>query len=84
MYLFHIKENAIALIGLKLNIKTVDLTTKAGFSWLRENMMSDTVEIFDAEKQIKEDKKIQIFELIEKGAQITKGELFKYFEQLIG
>lgn len=84
MYLFHVKENSIALIGLKLNIKTVDLTTKAGFSWLRENLMSDTVEIFDAEKQIKEDKKIKIFELIEKGAQITKGELFKYFEQLIG
>lgn len=84
MYLFHVKEKAIALIGLKIKIKNVDLTTKAGFSWLRENLMSDNVEIFDAEKQIKEDKKKQIFELIEKGAQITKGELFKYFEKLIG
>lgn len=84
MYLFHVKENSIALIGLKINIKTVDLTTKDGFSWLRENLMSDIVEIFDAEKRIKQDKKIQIFELIEKGAHITKGELFKYFEQLIG
>ena len=84
MYLFCIKEKSIALIGLKVNKQTVDLTTKNGFSWLRDNLMSKEVEIFNAEKQIDGDKKLQIFELIEKGANITKGELFKYFEQLIG
>lgn len=84
MYLFCVKEKSIALIGLKVSKETVDLTIEGGFSWLRDNLMSNEVEIFDAEKQIKGDKKLQIFELIEKGAQITKGELFKYFEQLIG
>ena len=84
VYLFCIKEKSIALIGLKVNKQTVDLTTKNGFSWLRDNLMSKEVEIFNAEKQIDGDKKLQIFELIEKGANITKGELFKYFEQLIG
>ena len=39
---------------------------------------------FDAEKEIEGEKNKNIFELIEKGALITKGELFKYFEQLIG
>ena len=84
MYLFCVKEKSIALIGLKVSKETVDLTIEGGFSWLRDNLMSNEVEIFDAEKQIKGDKKLQIFELIEKGAHITKGELFKYFEQLIG
>ena len=84
MYLFCIKEKSIALIGLKVSKETVDLTIDGGFSWLRDNLMSDEVEIFDAEKQINGDKKLQIFELIENGAHITKGELFKYFEQLIG
>lgn len=84
MYLFCVKEKSIALIGLKVSEKTVDLTIEGGFSWLRDNLMSNEVEIFDAEKQINGDKKLQIFELIEKGAHITKGELFKYFEQLIG
>jgi hypothetical protein len=84
MYLFCIKEKSIALIGLKVSKETVDLTIEGGFSWLRDNLMSNEVEIFDAEKQINGDKKLQIFELIEKGAHITKGELFKYFEQLIG
>ncbi len=84
MYLFCVKEKSIALIGLKASKETVDLTTEDGFSWLRDNLMSNEVEIFDAEKQINGDKKLQIFELIEKGAHITKGELFKYFEKLIG
>ena len=84
MYLFCVKEKSIALIGLKVSKETVDLTTEGGFSWLRDNLMSNEVEIFDSEKQINGDKKLQIFELIEKGAHITKGELFKYFEQLIG
>ena len=84
MYLFCVKEKSIALIGLKVSKETVDLTIDGGFSWLRDNLMSDEVEIFDAEKQINGNKKLQIFELIEKGAHITKGELFKYFEQLIG
>ena len=84
MYLFCVKEKSIALIGLKVSKETVDLTIEGGFSWLRDNLMSNEVEIFDAEKQINGDKKLQIFELIEKGAHITKGELFKYFEQLIG
>lgn len=84
MYLFCVKEKSIVLIGLKVSKETVDLTIEGGFSWLRDNLMSSEVEIFDAEKQINGDKKLQIFELIEKGAHITKGELFKYFEQLIG
>ncbi len=75
MYLFCVKEKSIALIGLKVSKETVDLTIESGFSWLRDNLMSSKVEIFDAEKQINGDKKLQIFELIEKGAHITKGEL---------
>ncbi|MDA8531915.1 DUF6495 family protein [Flavobacteriaceae bacterium] len=84
LYLFQIKASTIALIGLKINLPSVDLTTREGFSWLREHLMDNSVEIFDAEKEIEGEKNKNIFELIEKGAQITKGELFKYFTQLIG
>lgn len=84
LYLFQVQENTIALIGLKINTESVDLTTREGFSWLREHLMDDEVELFNAEKEVEGDKNLNIFELIEKGASITKGELFKYFEQLIG
>ena len=84
MYLFSAGKTQLRLIGLKINRQEIDLTTKDGFAWLRENLMSDEVELFNAEKSIETDKNIKIFELIKQGSTITKGELFKYFEDLIG
>jgi hypothetical protein len=84
MYLFQVLKNSISLIGVKINIDLIDLTTKEGFSWLRENLISENVEIFDSKKEFAEDIKLNVFKLIEQGALITKGELFKYFNKLIG
>jgi hypothetical protein len=84
MYLFQVLKNSISLIGVKINIDLIDLTTKEGFSWLRENLISENVEIFDSKKEFAEDIKLNVFKLIEQGASITKGELFKYFNKLIG
>ena len=84
MYLFSAGKTQLRLIGLKIKRQEIDLTTKDGFAWLRENLMSDEVELFNAEKSIETDKNIKIFELLKQGSTITKGELFKYFEDLIG
>ena len=84
IYLFQVLNNSISLIGVKINIDLIDLTTKEGFSWLRENLMSENVEIFNSKKEFSEDIKLNVFKLIEQGASITKGELFKYFNKLIG
>jgi uncharacterized membrane protein YheB (UPF0754 family) len=84
MYLFSAGKTQLRLIGLKIKTEEIDLTTKEGFAWLRENLMSDEVELFNANKTIETDKNIKIFELIKQGSTITKGELFKYFEDLIG
>jgi len=84
MYLFHLAETQIGLIGVKLKNETIDLTTREGFSWLRENLMSDDVELFNAKKDYSADKQLNKFELIQQGSLITKGDLFKYFEKLIG
>lgn len=83
MYLFYLGESEIELIGLKLNTKDVDLTTSEGFGWLRENLMSDDVEIFNAKKAYSNDKQLDKFALIQQGSVITKGELFTYFDKLI-
>jgi len=84
MYLFYLGENEIELIGVKLNTTDFDLTTREGFSWLRENLISDTVELFNAKKAYSDDKQFNKFELIQQGSIITKGDLFKYFDKLIG
>ena len=83
MYLFYLAKDEIELVGLKLKKTDIDLTTSEGFGWLRENLLSDDVELFTAKKEYSKDKQLNKFELIQKGAVITKGDLFKYFNTLI-
>lgn len=83
IHLFKCKEKDMHLIALKINNVAVDLTTKEGFSWLRDNLLSDSVEFFNAKKDYSDDKHLDIFKIIQKGANITKGELFQYFKKLI-
>lgn len=84
IHLFKCKEKDMHLIALKLKEAKVDLTTKEGFQWLRDNLLSDAIEFYNAKKDYSDDKHQDIFKLIQQGANITKGELFQYFEKLIG
>jgi len=82
MYLFHLgEENMQAIV---LNIKNdVDITTTEGYNWLRENLMDENVEFLQADKDYSADKNMDKFKMIEQGASITKGDLFRYFDKLI-
>ena len=83
MYLFYFEEKRIHLIGVKIISDSINLMTQEGFSWLRENLMNDSVEIFGSKKDYSKDKQMEKFTLIQQGAAITKGELYKYFDKLV-
>ncbi|MDC0957208.1 DUF6495 family protein [Flavobacteriaceae bacterium] len=83
MYLFYFEEKRIHLIGVKIISDSMNLMTQEGFSWLRENLMNDSVEIFESKKDYSKDKQMDKFTLIQQGAAITKGELYKYFDKLV-
>ncbi|WP_455169644.1 DUF6495 family protein, partial [Aegicerativicinus sediminis] len=84
MYLFKFEEDVMKLIAVKVENPDVNLSTSEGFQWLRENLMSEEVELFNSKKDYSEDPNYDKFKLIEQGGNITKGELFDYFEKLIG
>ena len=44
-------EERIELVGLKITKDSIDLTNREGFSWLRENLMDEAVELFQANKE---------------------------------
>ncbi|WP_228851190.1 DUF6495 family protein [Aegicerativicinus sediminis] len=83
MYLFKFEEDVMKLIAVKVENPDVNLSTSEGFQWLRENLMSEEVEMFNSKKDYSEDPNYDKFKLIEQGGNITKGELFDYFEKLI-
>ena len=84
MHLFHLTDKEMKLISVKVMNPEIDLTTDVGFAWFRKNWQSDFVEYLSAVKAYKEDKNLDKFELIQKGAVITKGELYQWFEKVIG
>jgi len=83
IHLFQCNEKSMRLIALRIENKAVDFTTKEGFNWLRDNLLSDSVEFFNAKKDYSEDKYLDIFKMIQSGANITKGQLFEYFADLV-
>ncbi|ADV47386.1 hypothetical protein Celal_0028 [Cellulophaga algicola DSM 14237] len=84
MHLFHLTEKEMKLISVKVMNPEIDLTTEIGFNWFKKNWQSDFVEYLSASKAYKDDKNLDKFELIKKGAVITKGELYQWFEKVIG
>jgi len=83
LFLFEIGEKAMHLIAIKITKEDLDITTSEGYKWLRSNLLDDAVELFTSKKEFSEDKQADIFALIRQGAVITKGELYRFFEEIL-
>ncbi len=93
-YLEHISANDINLfkcdseeiirIYIKLKDENKNFLNTNDFQWFLKNPLDDDFEYFKAEKKYKKDRNQELFELIEMGSQISKGELFEAINQLIG
>jgi len=81
--LFKCDEHEIHRIAIKVTWD-INLLEQKGFEWLMQNPMDNSVEIFKGSKPYHIERNKEIFDLIEKGSSISKGEIFEYFSQLIG
>ena len=83
IFLFQITAATINLIAIKIENEFIDLRTKEGYTWLQENLLDESVNIYTSTKAISDDRNKDIFALIHQGANITKGELYGYFEKVV-
>lgn len=83
MHLFHLDPKQMHLISVKLSNLEIDFRTPEGFTWFKKHWQSDWVEYLTASKVYSEDSNRDKFELIQKGAVITKGELYRWFEEIL-
>jgi hypothetical protein len=79
--LFKCDDDKIHRLVVKIDWD-INLLTQKGFEWLMQNPMDNSVEIFKGTKNYSKERNLEIFDLIEKGSTITKGEIFEYFSQL--
>ena len=83
MFLFHITQVEIHLIGIKIENEAIDITRREGYQWLQKNLMDYAVNLYTSSKVLSEDRNKDIFALIQQGASITKGDLFQYFDKVV-
>ena len=83
MHLFHAAEKEIRLISVKVLNPEIDLRSKEGFSWFKKNWQTDFVEYLTASKSYSAERSKELFDLIQQGAIITKGELFLWFDEIV-
>ena len=79
--LFKTEESSISRIVVQVN-QEIDLLSQEGYEWLLKNPNDDAVEYFKGTKNYSLERNKEIFDLIEKGSQISRGELFEYFSRL--
>ena len=73
--LFKFNETNIDRIVIESEIK--DFSTKENIQWILDNLHEDKIQIMRGAKNYTKDKNSEIFDIIEKGAEFSKGELFE-------
>ena len=80
--LFKCDEKEVHRIAIKINWN-INLLKQEGFEWLMQNPMDNSVDVFKGSKAYQSERNLEIFDLIEKGSSISKGEIFEYFNSLV-
>ncbi|MCH3885272.1 DUF6495 family protein [Tenacibaculum aquimarinum] len=80
--LFKCIDEEISRIVVKVD-KDINLLEKEGYEWLLTNPLDKNVEFLNGEKPYGKERNVEIFDLIEKGSSISKGELYEYFNRII-
>ncbi|TYP99172.1 hypothetical protein C7447_102491 [Tenacibaculum adriaticum] len=80
--LFKCEAEQIERIVINIT-KDINVLEQEGFEWLLKNPLDESVELLEGKKSYSQERNLEIFDLIEKGSSISKGELFEFFKRLI-
>lgn len=84
LHLFKCETHAIHRIDIKINTDEIDLTTSNGLDWVLKHLKDEKVAVFKGKKTDFTNRNAFLFNLIEQGSEITKGDLYRVFNSLIG
>lgn len=83
IFLFQFDQTAIDTIVIKSLDTTVDFMQREGLQWLSDHLFTDKVEIRYGDKEFGEDRNAELFELIQQGGLLSKGELYHQVKDLL-
>lgn len=83
IFLFQSFDSHVQSIVLKSLVPEVDFLTKEGLQWLSDNMFTDTIEMKVGKKEFSEERNSSLFALIQQGAFLSDGQLYKQINSII-
>ena len=82
IFLFRANEHNIESIVIHSHAAHIDFLSEGGLQWLNENIFADDVDIRRGSKAFGEDRNGELFNLIQQGATLSDGTLYKQFEDM--
>ena len=83
IFLFQCFDTHVHSIVLKSLVPETDFLTREGLQWLSDNMFTDTIEMKTGKKEFTEDRNTSLFALIQQGAFLSDGLLYKQINSII-
>ena len=82
IFLFRLDQAEMQSIIIHAHGAPADFLTEGGLMWLNENIFSEQVQVTRGKKPFGEDRNAEIFSLIEQGALLSDGTLYKQLEDM--
>jgi hypothetical protein len=82
IFLFKLGKENMESIVIHAHTPLADFLTEGGLQWLNENIFSDEVHLSRGKKDFGDDRNGEIFGLIEQGAILSDGVLYKQLEDM--
>lgn len=83
IFLFQCFDTHVNSIVLKSLVSEVDFLAKEGLQWLSDNMFTETIEMKVGKKEFTEERNTSIFALIQQGAILSDGQLYKQINSIM-
>lgn len=81
--LFHCLKDKISRIVVRINKEGIDLSKKDDFEWFLNNSQDKNIAYFKGEKDYKESRNQDIYQLILQGSVLSDGKLFKALSEML-
>lgn len=82
IFLFRLGKERMESIVIHAHAPHVDFLTEGGLQWLNENIFADEVQVTRGAKNFGTDRNAEVFSLIEQGAILSDGELYRQMEDM--
>ncbi|MCK5677848.1 MAG: hypothetical protein KAH72_05170 [Flavobacteriaceae bacterium] len=81
--LFKCDDTSIQRIVVKVNKQNIDFLDKKDFNWFLDNSKDSSIEYFKGQKSFSKNRNMDIFDLIQQGSVVSKGELYEAVLKMI-